>query len=119
VIQKKTILNVVDNSGVRFGICISTPSGFLAGVGDNVLLSVLSTSSSCKLKKGTVVKCTVVRVKSNNKCFDGSSFSFDLNAVILMNSQNLPLAKRIYGPVSSNLRKKKSFKTLFLASVVL
>lgn len=119
MIRKQSILNVVDNSGVRTGLCISTPLGFIASVGDRVLLSVQSCSTTSKIKKGELTKAVIVRLKKCSQRSDGSSFAFQTNGVVLLNSQELPIAKRIFGPVSYTLRQKKSFKTLFLASVVL
>lgn len=119
MIQKQTILNVTDNSGVRTALCVSTPIGFLAGVGHKVLLSVQTCSSASKVKKGQLVKAIIVRLKKSQQRIDGCSFAFQLNGAILLNAQGLPLAKRITGPVSYSLRQKKFFKLLFLASVVL
>lgn len=113
------MLNIVDNSGVRAALCVSTPIGFLAGVGDKVLLSPKICSSTSKVKKGELTRAVIVRLKKNQRRFDGCSFSFQLNGAILLNAQGLPLAKRITGPVSYTLRQKKFFKLLFLASVVL
>ena len=119
MIQKQSILNVVDNSGVRTGLCISTPLGFLAGVGDSILISVQSCSGDSKLKKGTLSRATIVCLKSNQQRADGCSFSFQSSSMVLLNQQGLPLAKRIFGPVSYLLRQKKCFKVLFLVSAVL
>jgi large subunit ribosomal protein L14 len=119
VIRKQSILYIADNSGARTGLCVSTPIGFIANVGDKILLSVQSCSTISKVKKGELTKAIIVRLKKCAQRLDGSSFSFQTNAVILLNSQELPLAKRISGPVSYALRQKKAFKTLFLASVVL
>jgi large subunit ribosomal protein L14 len=119
VIQKQSILYIVDNSGARTGLCISTPLGFIARVGDKILLSVQSCSTASKIKKGELTKAVIVRLKKCSQRNDGSSFAFQTNGVVLLNSQELPVAKRITGPVSYALRQKKSFKTLFLASVVL
>ena len=119
MIQKQSILNIVDNSGVRTALCISTPVGFLASVGDKILLSAQTCSSTSKVKKGGLTTAVIVRLKKNQRRLDGCSFSFHLNGAVLLNAQNLPLAKRITGPVSHILRQKKFFKLLFLASVVL
>lgn len=113
------MLNIVDNSGVRTALCVSTPIGFLAGVGDKVLLSVQTCSSASKVKKGELTKAVIVRLKKAQRKSDGCSFSFQLNGAVLLSAQSLPLAKRITGPVSYALRQKKNFKLLFLASVVL
>lgn len=119
MISKQSILQIVDNSGAKTGLCISTPLGFVANVGDKVLLSIQSYSSTSKLKKGELSKAIIVRLKKCPKNTDGSSFSFQSNGVVLLNNQETPLAKRINGPVSYILRQKKAFKILFLTNIVL
>lgn len=119
MIHKQSTLHIVDNSGARTGLCISTPLGFVAGVGDKILLSIQSCSTSSKVKKGELFKAVIVRLKKSLLRGDGAFFSFQTNSVVLLNNQELPLAKRISGPVSYTLRQKKAFKILFLASVVL
>ena len=44
---------------------------------------------------------------------------FDKNCIIVLNSQNKPLGTRIFGPITSEFRKKKQFKILSLASNIL
>ena len=119
MIRKQSILYVADNSGARTGLCVSTPIGFIANIGDKVLLSIQSGSTAAKVKNGELVKATIVRLKKSSPRRDGSSFAFQTNAAVLLNTQELPLSKRIFGPVSYVLRQKKAFKLLFLASVVL
>jgi large subunit ribosomal protein L14 len=119
VIQKQSILFIFDNSGVFTGLCISTPLGFLACVGDRILISIKSCCRSSKLRKGSISKALIVKLKNSDQRLDGSSLSFYANGVVLLDDQGHPLAKRITGPISFLLRKKKFFKVLFLASVVL
>jgi large subunit ribosomal protein L14 len=119
VIQKQSTISVVDNSGAFSGLCISTPLGFLAQIGDKILVSIKSCCSSSKLRKGEISKGVIVRLKNSKQRSDGASFSFEVNGVVLLNSSDSPIAKRVAGPVSDRLRQKKSFKVLFLASVVL
>lgn len=119
MIQKLTNIRIIDNSGARTGTCISTPPGFLASVGDTVLLSLQSVLPTSKLKKGQVVKAVIVSTASNNLRKDGSFFNFASNSAVLINAQGLPVGKRINGPVSSSLRRYKLLKVLFVSSVVL
>lgn len=119
MVQKLTNLRIVDNSGARSGVCISTPPGFKASVGDTISLSLSNVLPSSKLKKGQVVKAVIVSTKTNVCRKDGSSFKYNDNCAILLNSQGLPVGKRIQGPISSKLRKHKNLKLLFVSSVVL
>jgi large subunit ribosomal protein L14 len=119
VIQKLTNIRIIDNSGARKAICISTPPGFKATIGDVILLSLRNVLPTSKFKKGQVVKAVIVSVKKSTPQADGSSFSFNSNSAILLNAQGLPVAKRINGPISSKLRQHKFLKLLFVSSVIL
>lgn len=119
MIRKQSILKVVDTSGVRTVLCISTPKGFIATTGDKILVSIQSTVPSSKLNKGELSKAIIVALKKSLQRSDGSYYLFQTNNVVLLNSQELPFAKRILTPVSYILRQKKAFKVLFLASIIL
>lgn len=119
MIQKQSVLYVVDNTGVRLGLCVSTPLGFLARLGDVVLLSARGCSADSKFKNGQLVKGLIVRLKKNQQRSDGCFFSFDSNGAVLLNAQGLPISKRIFGPVSYSLRSKNFFKIIFLARAVI
>jgi len=116
MIQKLTSVNVIDNSGVRKGKCISVPS---SSIGAPILLSASDVLPDSKIKKGSLVKAVLVSYKKEVFKTDGSFFSFEKNNAILINNQGLPLSKRVSGPVSHKLRKNKLLRVLFLSSVVL
>ena len=50
---------------------------------------------------------------------DGSKIGFDENAVVLLNNTRDPIATRIFGPVTRELRSAKFMKIVSLAPEVL
>ena len=50
---------------------------------------------------------------------DGTSIRFDKNAAVLLDKQDEPIATRIFGPVTRELRTKKFMKIISLAPEVL
>ena len=50
---------------------------------------------------------------------DGTSIRFDKNAAVLLDKQEEPIATRIFGPVTRELRTKKFMKIISLAPEVL
>lgn len=119
MVQKESIINIADNSGVITGACISTPQGFLAKNGDLVLISVRKATGISKLKKGELVSAILVRTKKSKIYKDGSFVNFDTNSAVLVKAQGVPIGKRITGAVSKALRNKKLLRILFLSKVVL
>ena len=74
---------------------------------------------STKEKKGEVFKAVVVRTAKAFGRTDGSSIKFDKNAAVLLDKQEEPIATRIFGPVTRELRTKKFMKIISLAPEVL
>ena len=72
-----------------------------------------------KIKKGSVMNALIVRTKSGVRRPDGSKIGFDENAVVLLNNTQDPIATRIFGPVTRELRKAKFMKIVSLAPEVL
>ena len=50
---------------------------------------------------------------------DGTAIRFDKNAAVLLDKQEEPIATRIFGPVTRELRSKKFMKIISLAPEVL
>jgi len=74
-----------------------------------------------KIKKGDIVKGIIVRVKKAVGRPDGSTVSFDDNAVVLINDDGSPRGTRVFGPVARELRDKGegAMKIISLAPEVL
>ena len=121
MIQLRTMLNVADNSGARKLQCFHVMGGSYrryASLGDIIVCSVVDALPNGAVKKGTVVKAVVVRVKRNLRRPDGSYVSFDDNAACLIDDKNEPKGTRVFGPVARELRDKEYLKIVSLAPEV-
>ena len=122
MIQQQTRLTVADNTGARELMCIKVLGGTrrrYAGLGDVIVCSVKRTIPNSSLKKGTVVKCVIVRVKKNIRRVDGSFIRFDDNAAVIIDEKKEPKGTRIFGPVARELRDRQFMKIVSLAPEVL
>ena len=114
-----TILNVCDNSGVKWVQCIKIlgkkPKAF--GIpGDIIVVSIKRVKSLSKIKKKDIYKAIIVRVKKKIYREDGSTISFSKNSVVLLNVKGAPIGTRIFGPVAKELRIKKNIKLISLCT---
>ena len=89
-----------------------------ARIGDKIVVSVKSALPSGEVKKGTVSKAVVVRIKKETRRPDGSYIRFDDNAVVLLTNLDEIRGTRIFGPVARELREKY-MKIISLAPEVL
>lgn len=123
MIQERTILNVADNSGARYAMCIKVLGGSsrrYARVGDVIKVAIKEAVPRAKVKKGDVLKAVVVRTRYGVRRLDGSIIRFDTNACVLLNDVNeQPVGTRIFGPVTRELRNVKFMKIISLAPEVL
>ena len=121
MIQLRTMVNVADNSGARRLQCFHVMGGSYrryASLGDIIVCSVEDALPNGAIKKGTVVKAVVVRVKRNLRRADGSHVAFDDNAACLIDDKNEPKGTRVFGPVARELRDKEFLKIVSLAPEV-
>ena len=122
MIQVETNLDVADNSGARRVQCIKVLGGSkrkYASVGDVIVVSIKEAIPRGRVKKGDVVQAVVVRTSKDIRRADGTAIRFDNNAAVLINKQGEPIATRIFGPVTRELRAKKYMKIISLAPEVL
>jgi large subunit ribosomal protein L14 len=113
----RTILDVADNSGAKRLACIlpiGGSTGLKAGLGDIITASVKEASPDSNVKKGSVVKCVIVRTRKETRRKDGSYIRFDQNAAVLINDDHEPIGTRVFGPVARELRDKKFMKIVSL-----
>ena len=121
-VQMRTILQVADNSGAKKLSCIlplGGSTGLKASIGDIITASVKEASPDSNVKKGTVVKCVIVRTRKETRRKDGSYIRFDENAAVLINDDHEPIGTRVFGPVARELRGKKFMKIVSLAPEVI
>ena len=115
-------LFVADNSGARKIQCIKVLGGSkrrFASIGDIIIVSIKDAIPRGKVKKGEIFKAVVVRTKKDFLRSDGTIIRFDKNAAVILDKQEEPIATRIFGPVTRELRTKKFMKIISLAPEVI
>ena len=121
-VQMRSILEVADNSGAK-RLAVILPlggsTGLKAGLGDIITASVKEAAPDSNVKKGSVVKCVIVRTRKETRRKDGTYIRFDSNAAVLINDDNEPVGTRVFGPVARELRDKKFMKIVSLAPEVI
>ena len=86
MIQVQTELLVADNTGAKRIECIKVLGGSkrrYASIGDTIVIAVKEALPKGKVKKGSVHKAVVVRVKKGIHREDGTKVRFDNNAAVL------------------------------------
>jgi large subunit ribosomal protein L14 len=122
MIQMKTLLNVADNSGAKQVQCIKVLGGTrrkYARIGDIIVVAVKDALPNAAIKKGGIEKAVVVRTRKEHHRPDGTFIRFDDNACVVIDANNNPKGKRIFGPVARELREKDFMKIVSLAPEVL
>jgi large subunit ribosomal protein L14 len=122
MVQNESRLAVADNSGAKEVLVIRVLGGTkkrYASVGDKVVVTIKHALPSGNVKKGTVHKAVVVRVRKEIRRADGSYIRFDDNACVLLNQGDEIRGTRIFGPVARELRDKQFMKIISLAPEVL
>jgi len=121
MIQMQTRLAVADNTGAKEVMCIKVLGGSrrrFAQIGDVIVCSVKSVIPGSEVKKKSVVRGVIVRVRAPTRRNDGSYVRFDSNAIVLIDKDNNPRGTRIFGAVARELRERKFMKIVSLANEV-
>jgi len=125
MIQIQTIVDVVDNSGVKSLKCIKVLGGFKKryGIFGSVIrasIQELRHKSNKKLgfKKGDLVFAMIVQVRSKMRRKDGQVFNFLKNSAVIIDKQRKPLSTRILTPLCNELRQKNAVKLISLAPFI-
>lgn len=121
MIQEYSVLVVADNTGARRARCfrILGHNRRYATVGDVIKVSIREAQPDGMVKKGQVCDALIVRTKHPLRRKDGSSVSFDNNAVVIVDATRNPIGSRVFGPVARELREKNYMKVVSLAPEVL
>ena len=122
MVQNESRLAVADNSGAKEVLVIRVLGGTkkrYASVGDKIVVTIKHALPSGNVKKGTVHKAVVVRVRKEIRRADGSYIRFDDNACVILNQGDEIRGTRIFGPVARELRDKQFMKIISLAPEVL
>lgn len=122
MIQQVTRLVVADNSGAKKVKCIKVLGGSkrrYAGMGDVIVVSIKEALPRGQIRKKTIQRAVIVRMRRVVRRKDGSYIRFDDNACIIVNKDNEPVGTRVFGPVARELREKGFQKIISLAPEVL
>jgi len=115
-------LQVSDNSGVKLVKCLKVlgrrPRSY-GKVGDIIVVNIQRIKTFSKIKKKDIYKAVIIRLKKKKMRIDGSLINFGKNSVVLLNNKGFPLATRVFGPVSKELRVKKFLKLASLCPKML
>lgn len=107
MIQPRSIVNIVDNSGAKIGRIfkvLGASKKRYAEIGEKVVLSVQKAEPRKTVKKKDVLQAVVVRQKKAFRRKDGSYIRFDENAVVILEKEkNEPIAGRVFGPIPREL----------------
>jgi len=114
MIQYKTKLNIVDNSGVKEVQCIGLyKKQKNARIGDKILVVIKKLNKSKKKEKsikkleiGFIRKAIIVRTKIYFKRKNNFLIKFFSNDCIFINKKEIPIYNRIKGPILFELAKK-------------
>ncbi|CDM27040.1 hypothetical protein DTO013E5_4229 [Penicillium roqueforti] len=129
MIQLKTLLSCIDNSGASIVECVNVlKKKRPATIGDRIVVVVQKQRSAGseattaaalanKVRRGDIRHAVVVRVKKELQRPDGSLVRFGDNACVLVNKSGDPIGTRLNGVVGQELRKKQWSKILSLAPI--
>lgn len=123
MIQRRTNLNVADNSGVLEMVVIhiyGASKKLTATLGDVVQCVVRRADPLGIVKDDELVKVVIVRVKKEYHRADGSYIRFDENAGVVIDNpkDKNPRGTRVFGPVAREVKEKGFDKIASLASEV-
>jgi large subunit ribosomal protein L14 len=122
MIQMQSYLNVADNSGAKKVQCVKVLGGSkrkTAGIGDVIVVAVKDALPNAQIKKGDVQRAVIVRTSKEHRRPDGTYIRFDDNACVIIDANQNPKGKRIFGPVARELRDGGYMKIVSLAPEVL
>ena len=124
MIQNRSILKVIDNSGAKYIRCLKVLNKKKLGyLGDLIIGSVLSLrrgrGRKIRVKRKDLCLGIISSVKYRKQRLGGSFIKSDVNSVILLNRNKRPIGNRVFGLSYKELRLKKKFKTLSLSSKIL
>jgi len=124
MIQNRTILKVIDNSGAKYVRCLKVLKKKKVGyLGDLIIVSVLSLrrgrGRKIRVKRKELCLALISSIKYKKVRLGGQFIQSRVNSAILLNHQKKPIGNRIFGLVFKELRLKKKFKTLSLSSKII
>ena len=119
MIQLRTMLKVVDNTGAKILQCFHVSGGSgkrYARLGDIIVGTVKVAEPRREIKKHDVVRALIIRQKKELRRPDGTYIRFNDNACIILDGKTKdPKGERIFGPVAREVKEKGFEKVAALA----
>ena len=119
MIQPRTMLKVVDNTGAKIIQCFHVLGGtkkHFAQIGDVIVAAVKEAEPRRIVKKHDVVRAVIVRQKKNFRRADGTYIRFDDNAAVILEEKTKdPKGGRVIGPLPREIKEKGFDKIANLA----
>jgi large subunit ribosomal protein L14 len=110
MIQPRTMLKVIDNTGAKILQCFKVLGGSkrrYAQLGDIIVGAVKTAEPRRLVKKHDVVRAVIVRQKKNFRRKDGTYIRFDDNSCIILEGKTKePKGGRILGPIAREIKEK-------------
>lgn len=123
MIQPRTKLKIIDNTGAKEVMCIRVLGGYkkrYAHIGDVITGSIKKAVPHTSVKKGEVVYVVIARTKKEYRRPDGTYIRFDDNAAVIIDKKTKePKGNRLFSAVARELRDKGFIKIISLAPEVL
>lgn len=122
MIQQQTYLTVADNTGAKQAMCIRVLGGTrrrYGRIGDVIIVSIKDAAPRGTVKKKTIERAVIVRMRNLTRRKDGSGIRFDDNACVIIQKDGMPKGTRVFGPVARELRAKGYQKIISQAPDVL
>jgi large subunit ribosomal protein L14 len=123
VVTIGTYLICSDNSGARVCKCIKVLGGVkqpgVARLGSRIVASVQTARSDKKIKKHDVVRGVSIRRRARSSRRNGLIYSSYDNAMVMIDKKGNPIATRIFGAVSHELRRLRFIKILSTCSSII
>lgn len=119
MIQHRTMLKVVDNSGAKIAQCIKVLGGTrkrYAQIGDIIVVTIKKATPRKPVKKHDVIRAVIIRQRKAFRRKDGTYVRFDDNACVILDGKTKkPKGGRIWGPVAMELKEKEFDKIAAIA----
>lgn len=122
MVQLRTILKIIDNTGGKTLQCVQILGSSkikYGSIGDVIVGVVKEAEPRRIVKKHDVVRALIVRQKKEYKRADGSYIKFDDNACVILEGKTKdPKGGRIFGPIPKEIKEKGFEKVAALAKEI-
>ncbi len=119
MIQPRSMLKVVDNTGAKILQCIHVlgrTKKRYAQLGEVIVGTVKKAEPRRPVKKHDLVRAVIIRQRKNFRRKDGTYIRFDDNSCVILEGKTKdPKGSRIIGPVAREVKEKGFEKVAALA----